>query len=204
MHTRQALALLFPLRNLRQENSERPRVIQTFMYARVCTCRVRGGKSVQGNFTPLFALIGSSNMTKAASPLGQPVSFLFFCSILFPHLLGSLCAENLCSQTDDGRCGERRWGSRLKSTLIFNPTYLAVPIFTSMQCGRRGDPKHLLIKILPSSPRLLFSLFFAACRSLLQPRRTERERVRGRPRIKASAAGPLRFSSLSSAAPGPF
>ncbi len=97
MHTRQALALLFPLRNLRQENSERPRVIQTFMYARVCTCRVRGGKSVQGNFTPLFALIGSSNMTKAASPLGQPVSFLFFCSILFPHLLRSLCAENLCS-----------------------------------------------------------------------------------------------------------
>ncbi len=78
MHTRQALALLFPLRNLRQENSERPRVIQTFyVRACVCTCRVRGGKSVQGNFTPLFAL-GSSNMTKAASPSGQPVSFLSF------------------------------------------------------------------------------------------------------------------------------
>lgn len=86
----------------------------------------------------------------------------------------------------------------------FQPHLPGRPDFHIYAMRSPRESKTPVDKNITELPRLLFSLFFAACRSLLQPRRTERESVRGRPRIKASAARPLRFSSLSSAAPGPF
>ncbi len=87
----------------------------------------------------------------------------------------------------------------------FQPYLPGRPDFHIYAMRPPPESKTPVDKNITELPLLLFSLFFCGLPpSPPAAEDGERERVRGRPRIKASAARSLRFSSLSSAAPGPF